>query len=148
MKAVWLEDNQLRFRNDVPAPEPGPQEALVKVSMAGICATDLELVKGYYPYRGIPGHEFVGNIVQAPDRPERVGQRVVGEINISCGKCSTCLAGRKSHCPQRTVMGIVDHHGAFAEYVCLPLPNLIPVPDSVSDDAAGKGISKLDNERN
>lgn len=136
MKAIWLEDNQLSYRNDVPLPEPKAQEALVKVSRAGICGTDLELIKGYYPFSGIPGHEFVGTIVQAPDRPERVGQRVVGEINISCGVCATCLAGRKSHCPRRTVMGIVDHHGAFAEYVCLPLANLIPVPDSVSEDAA------------
>ena len=136
MKAVWLEDNTLSYRNDVPSPEPGPQEALVQVSRAGICATDLELVKGYYPFGGIPGHEFVGAIVQAPDRPERVGQRVVGEINISCGVCPTCLAGRKNHCPRRTVMGIVDHHGAFAEYVCLPLVNLVPVPDTVSDETA------------
>ena len=136
MKAVWLENNQLSYRTDFPAPQPGPDEALVKVSLAGVCATDLELVKGYYPYRGIPGHEFVGSIVQAPGQPQRVGQRVVGEINLSCGKCPTCLAGRKSHCPQRTVMGIAGHHGAFAEYVCLPLVNLIRVPDAVSNDAA------------
>jgi threonine dehydrogenase-like Zn-dependent dehydrogenase len=136
MKAVWLENNKLSYRNDVPSPEPGPQEALVKISKAGICATDLELVKGYYPYCGIPGHEFVGTIVQAHDQTARVGQRVVGEINISCGACPTCLAGRKSHCPRRTVMGIVEHPGVFAEYVCLPLANLIPVPDSVSDNAA------------
>jgi 2-desacetyl-2-hydroxyethyl bacteriochlorophyllide A dehydrogenase len=135
MKAIWLEDHQLSYRTDVPIPEPEPQEALVKVSLAGICATDLELVKGYYPYRGIPGHEFVGRIVDAPGRPERAGQRVVGEINISCGVCPTCLAGRKRHCPRRTVMGIVDHHGAFAEYVSLPLANLIPVPDTVTDEA-------------
>ena len=136
MKAVWLENNKLSYRTDVPIPEPGLNEALVKVSLAGICATDLELVKGYYPYRGILGHEFVGRIEQAPDQPQRVGQRVVGEINISCGKCATCLAGRKSHCPQRTVMGIVNHQGAFAEYLCLPLTNLMPVPDTVSDEAA------------
>ena len=136
MKAVWLEDNQLSYRTDVPEPEPGPNEALVKISLAGICATDLELVKGYYPYSGIPGHEFVGKIVQAPDQLQRVGERVVGEINISCGVCPTCMAGRKSHCPRRTVMGIVDRHGAFAEYVCLPLTNLIRVPDTVSDEAA------------
>jgi threonine dehydrogenase-like Zn-dependent dehydrogenase len=136
MKAVWLENNKLSYRTDVPIPEPEPDEALVKVSLAGICATDLELVKGYYPYRGIPGHEFVGRIDQAPNQPQRVGQRVVGEINISCGKCATCLTGRKSHCPQRTVMGIVNHQGTFAEYLCLPLTNLIPVPDTVSDEDA------------
>ncbi len=136
MKALWLEDQKLSYRTGVPKPEPGPQEALVKVCLAGICATDLELVKGYYPYCGIPGHEFVGSIVAAPDQPQRIGERVVGEINISCGICPTCLAGRKSHCPRRTVMGIVNHHGAFAEYLCLPLDNLIRVPDTVSDDAA------------
>ena len=136
MKAIWLEEQKLSYRTEVPKPEPGPQEALVKVSLAGICATDLELVKGYYPYSGIPGHEFVGNIVAAPDQPERIGERVVGEINISCGVCPTCLAGRKNHCPRRTVMGIVNHHGAFAEYVCLPLANLVRVPHTVSDDAA------------
>jgi 2-desacetyl-2-hydroxyethyl bacteriochlorophyllide A dehydrogenase len=136
MKAIWLESKQLSCRNDVPVPEPGAEEALVKISIAGICGTDLELLKGYYPFGGIPGHEFVGNIVQAPGRPERVGQRVVGEINISCGVCPTCLAARKRHCPQRTVLGIVDHNGAFAEYVCLPLTNLIPIPDTVCDDAA------------
>ena len=136
MKAVWLENNKLSYRTDLTIPEPGPDEALVKVTLAGICATDLELVKGYYPYRGIPGHEFVGRIDQAPDQPQRAGQRVVGEINISCGKCAACLAGRKSHCPRRTVMGIVNHAGAFAEYLCLPLGNLIPVPDTVSDEAA------------
>jgi 2-desacetyl-2-hydroxyethyl bacteriochlorophyllide A dehydrogenase len=136
MKAVWLENNKLSYRTDVPIPEPGPNEALVKVTLAGICATDLELVKGYYPYCGIPGHEFVGSIVHAPDQPQRIGERVVGEINISCGVCPTCLAGRRSHCPRRTVMGIVDRHGAFAEYVSLPLANLIRVPDTVSNDAA------------
>ena len=136
MKAVWLENNKLSYHTDVPRPEPGPQEALIKVSLAGICATDLELVKGYYPYCGIPGHEFVGRIVDAPDQPQRINERVVGEINISCGVCPTCLAGRKNHCPRRTVMGIVKHHGAFAEYVCLPLANLVRVPDTVCDDAA------------
>jgi len=136
MKAIWLENNYLSYRCDVPVPEPEAHEALVKVSRAGICGTDLELVNGYYPFCGIPGHEFVGNIVRAPDQPQREGQRVVAEINISCDTCPSCLAGRKKHCERRTVLGIKNRHGAFAEYVCVPLANLIAVPDRVSDDAA------------
>jgi 2-desacetyl-2-hydroxyethyl bacteriochlorophyllide A dehydrogenase len=136
MKAVWLEDNKLSYREDVPVPEPMADEALVSVSRAGICGTDLQLLKGYYPFSGIPGHEFVGKIVQAPGQPKREGQRVVGEINISCGACPPCLAGRKTHCEKRSVLGIKNRDGAFAEYVCLPLINLIAVPDTVSDDAA------------
>ncbi len=136
MIAVWLEKNTLSLRSDVSVPEPLDGEALVKVHLAGICATDLELVKGYYPFRGIPGHEFVGSIVEAPGRPERVGERVVGEINVGCGSCVFCWAGQHRHCEQRTVLGIRDRNGAFAEYVCLPLSNLIRVPDDVADDGA------------
>ncbi len=136
MKAIWLEDNQVRCRYDAPVPEPKAQEALVKVSRAGICGTDLELLKGYYPFRGVLGHEFTGTIVQAPAQPQREGQRVVAEINISCDSCPVCLAGRKNHCEKRTVLGIKDRDGSFAEYVCVPLANLIAVPDTVSDDAA------------
>ena len=96
MKAVWLEDNKLSYRKKVPAPVPEADEALVSVSRAGICGTDLQLLKGYYPFCGIPGHEFVGKIIRAPGQPEREGQRVVGEINISCGVCPSCLAGSRS----------------------------------------------------
>ncbi len=136
MRAVWLENQSLKFRKDVPEPEPGAGEARVKVCQAGICGTDLELVKGYYPFSGIPGHEFVGEIVLAPDQPDRVGQRVVGEINVNCGACRNCLAAQPTHCENRTVLGIKNRHGAFAEYLCLPLKNLKAVPDTVSDDAA------------
>lgn len=136
MKAVWLENSVLSYRNDVPEPEPGADEALVRVNLAGICGTDLELVKGYYPFTGIPGHEFVGKIVLAPDRPERVGERVVGEINVACGTCRFCLDELPRHCENRTVAGILNRNGSFAEYLCLPLANLITVPASVSDDAA------------
>ena len=136
MRAVWLENQILSIREGIPKPEPAKNEALVKVRWAGICGTDLEMVKGYYPFKGIPGHEFVGEIVQAPAAPQRIGQRVVGDINIACGQCSDCLAARQHHCKDRRVLGIKNCNGAFAEYLCLPLQNMIPVPETVSDDAA------------
>lgn len=136
MKAIWLENNVLSFRQDVPPPTPSEIEALVRVRMAGICGTDLELIKGYYRYSGIPGHEFVGDIIEAPQQPQRIGERVVGDINVSCGTCSSCSLGQPMHCETRKILGIKGHHGVLAEYVCLPLKNLISVPDSVSDDAA------------
>jgi threonine dehydrogenase-like Zn-dependent dehydrogenase len=136
LKAIWLENNIMSYRDHLPMPNPSESEVLVKVRLAGICGTDLELLKGYHAFTGIPGHEFVGDIVQAPDRPDRVGERVVGEINVNCGACPSCLAGRPNHCEKRTVLGIKRRNGAFAEFVCLPLANLITVPDTVSDDAA------------
>jgi len=136
MKAIWLENNALRYRDDVPVPEPSPGEALVAVRLAGICGTDLELVKGYYPYTGIPGHEFVGEIVQSTVHPERVGDRVVGEINVVCGTCEPCLRRQSTHCERRSVLGIMNRHGAFAEYLCLPLTNLMTVPEDISDENA------------
>jgi 2-desacetyl-2-hydroxyethyl bacteriochlorophyllide A dehydrogenase len=136
MQALCLENNRLILRNNIPIPEPLAGEALVRVHLSGICATDLELVRGYYPYTGILGHEFVGEIVQAADAPERVGERVVGEINAACGSCETCLRGQSTHCERRTVLGIVNRDGAFAEYLRLPLKNLIPVPASIPDEAA------------
>ncbi len=143
MKALWLENNQIRLRDDVPLPAK-PGEALVKVRLAGVCGTDLELVKGYYPFTGIPGHEFVGEVVALPDGFQNreilesrwIGKRVVGEINASCGSCEQCRGGRLSHCENRTVLGITKRDGVFAEYVNLPLENLHLVPDSVSDEAA------------
>ena len=133
MKAVWLEDHQIKLA-DVQQPVR-PDEALIKIRMAGICSTDLELVKGYYPYTGILGHEFVGEVVSAPDAAW-VGQRVVGEINAVCGKCEACLNGRSTHCENRTVLGIADRNGVFAEYTSLPLKNLYRVPNSVPDEQA------------
>jgi 2-desacetyl-2-hydroxyethyl bacteriochlorophyllide A dehydrogenase len=136
MKAIWLEGNKLQYRDDVPVPEPPTGEALVAVRLAGICATDLELVKGYYPYTGIPGHEFVGEIVRAPGFEDRIGERVVGDINAACGSCEACRSDRRTHCEQRTVLGIVGRNGAFAEYLCLPSENLIKIQDTVPDHAA------------
>lgn len=137
MKALWLENRQLRLREDVPL-SAKPGEALVKVRLAGVCGTDLEMVKGYYPFTGIPGHEFVGEIVQSQETLDSglVGKRVVGEINAVCGICEQCRGGRPTHCENRTVLGILNRDGVFAEYVNLPLENLHLVPDSVSDEAA------------
>jgi threonine dehydrogenase-like Zn-dependent dehydrogenase len=133
MKALWLENNQISLR-DILQPDK-PDEALIKVRRAGICSTDLELVKGYYPYTGVLGHEFVGEVVSAPD-PAWMGQRVVGEINVACGKCEACLNGRSTHCEVRSVLGIANRDGVLAEYTTLPLENLHRVPDSVSDEMA------------
>jgi threonine dehydrogenase-like Zn-dependent dehydrogenase len=124
MKALWLENNQLQLRTEVPIPEPPPGEALVRVLRSGICNTDLELLKGYYPYTGILGHEFVGIVEQGPGH--LIGQRVVGEINAVCGECRFCRSGQPTHCENRTVLGIVNRNGAFAEYLTLPVQNFIP----------------------
>jgi threonine dehydrogenase-like Zn-dependent dehydrogenase len=136
MIGIWLEDQKLGLRDDLPVPGPGPGEALIRLSLAGICSTDLEMVRGYYPYRGILGHEFVGEVVAAPGGEAWVGRRVVGEINLTCGECRECRAGRETHCEQRTVLGIVQKDGAFAEYLTLPLRNLHHVPEGVSDESA------------
>lgn len=134
MKGLWLEEQHLQLRQDLPVPEPPPGEARVRVLQAGICNTDLELVRGYYPYVGILGHEFVGIVDQGPEAWR--GKRVVGDINASCDACSTCKAGGHHHCPHRSVLGIVERHGAFAEFLCLPVRNLYEVPATVSNDAA------------
>ncbi|HEX7976226.1 MAG TPA: alcohol dehydrogenase catalytic domain-containing protein [Anaerolineales bacterium] len=136
MQALWLEDQKPTFRDDVAIPELAQGEALVRLRLAGICSTDLEMIRGYYPFTGVPGHEFVGEVVQSPQDPAWVGRRVVGEINASCGQCEACRAGRPTHCERRTVLGISNRHGVFAEYLSLPLENLHAVPDSVPDEAA------------
>lgn len=133
MKSLWLENNKIDLR-EVPQPQK-PNEALVKIRKAGICSTDLELVRGYYPYTGILGHEFVGEVVKADDA-SWIGQRVVGEINAVCGECEQCLNGRPTHCENRTVLGIVNRDGIFAEYTSLPIANLHKVPASVPDGMA------------
>jgi threonine dehydrogenase-like Zn-dependent dehydrogenase len=134
MKGLWLENQHLELRTDIPLPEIAADEALVRVLRAGICNTDLELLRGYYPYQGVLGHEFVGIVEQGPEN--LINQRVVGEINATCGHCRYCLTGQATHCENRTVLGIVNRNGAFAEYLALPVKNLHPVPDSVSTDAA------------
>ena len=111
-------------------------EALVRVTVAGVCNTDLEIVRGYAGFEGTLGHEFVGVAESAPGAPELVGRRVVGEINAGCGRCQLCRAGDARHCPERTVLGIHGRDGAFAEYLQLPSSNLLPVPEEVTDERA------------
>jgi threonine dehydrogenase-like Zn-dependent dehydrogenase len=136
MRGLWLEGRAIRFRDDLLRPEPAAGEARVRVLMAGICNTDLELVRGYYPFTGIPGHEFVGRVEAAPGAGPWEGRRVVGEINASCGACAACAAHRRPHCERRTVLGIRGRDGAFAEWLTLPLANLHAVPDTLPDETA------------
>jgi alcohol dehydrogenase len=130
-----------------PMPKVRAGWALVRVRLAGICNTDIEILRGYHDFRGTPGHEFVGEVAEvhgtsARERDRWLGRRVVGEINVSCPAygyrpvCAFCRRGMKTHCARRTVLGIVGHDGAFAEYLTLPLENLHVVPDSVSDEQA------------
>lgn len=136
MHSLWLENQKLTFRRDIPVPVPEDGHALIHVRLAGVCSTDLELVRGYYPYTGIPGHEFVGDVVSSPTEPSWHGKRVVGEINIACGKCTMCLSGLPRHCERRRTLGIHDWNGVFAQYLVLPVANLHQVPDPISDQAA------------
>jgi len=126
MRALWLEQQRLTLRDDVPQPALSG-ETVVRVLLAGICNTDIELTRGYYPFSGVPGHEFVGEVD---------GKRVVGEINASCGSCEPCRAGRRTHCDRRTVLGIIGRNGAFAQYLSLPAGNLHAVPDNVATEEA------------
>jgi threonine dehydrogenase-like Zn-dependent dehydrogenase len=136
MMGFWLENQSLSLRTDIPRPNPESGEALIRIRLAGICATDLEMIKGYYPFTGVLGHEFVGQVVRAPGAPDWEGQRVVGEINISCGTCPACQRGDGSHCSHRQSLGIKHWPGVFAEYAQLPIRNLHPVPDNLPDDLA------------
>lgn len=133
VKALRLEPD-LKLVMDAAVPRR-PDEALVQVIAAGICNTDLEIVKGYAAFRGTLGHEFVGRVAESPD-PAIIGKRVVGEINAGCGLCELCQSGDSRHCAERTVLGIKNRDGAFAEFLSLPVRNLIKVPDEISDDAA------------
>ena len=133
MRALLFDGSEARVA-EVAEPQACDESVLVRVSLAGVCSTDLEIVKGYMQFRGILGHEFVGRVEAGP--PEWRGQRVVGEINFSCRSCPICAQGLHRHCPSRAVMGILDADGAFAELVRLPVTNLHPVPDSVADEVA------------
>ncbi len=135
MRALVL-SKTLTYRTDYPVPHPAVGEALIRVRLAGICNTDLELHKGYLDFHGVPGHEFVGIVENAPGAEAWEGRRVVGDINASCQRCPTCLAGYPTHCPNRTTLGIQGRDGAFAEYLVLPVANLYAVPDALPDDVA------------
>ena len=135
MRALHLENGKIEYITDYPKPERKAGYSLVSVIAAGICSTDLELVRGYAGFQGVLGHEFVG-IVEESDDAALVGQRVVGGINIGCMSCATCLGKGPEHCPDCIVLGIIDHDGAFADYLTLPDINLIPVPDKIPDERA------------
>jgi alcohol dehydrogenase len=134
MLAVHLENGRVEVR-DVPRPERPAGFALIRLLCGGICNTDLELQRGYYGFAGTPGHEFVGEVVEADTR-SWVGQRVVGEINLGCATCDWCRRGLGRHCPSRTVLGIVNHAGAFREYLTLPERNLRAVPEEMPTERA------------
>jgi len=135
MRGLVLEKN-LNLQTNRPKPERRPQEAIIQVLQAGICSTDLHLVKGYMDFQGVLGHEFVGVVDHAPDHASLVGKRVVGEINAACRVCQTCLQGRPTHCPNRTTLGIMGRDGAFADYLSLPVENLYLVPDRINNEQA------------
>ncbi|RMG81011.1 MAG: alcohol dehydrogenase [Chloroflexi bacterium] len=132
MRAL-LYDGQLRLA-ELPVPSTEAGQALLKIRRAGICNTDLELIKGMYGFQGVLGHEFVAEVVDGPQ--ELLGRRVVGEINVACDQCDFCYRGIPSQCRHRSTVGIHEHPGAFAEYLALKTANLHVVPDDISDDQA------------
>ena len=134
MRALYWDGRELTFNSAYRAPDAGSQSALIKVHLAGICSTDLQIFKGYMGFKGVPGHEFVGSVVEGPS--EFVGKRVVGEINFGCGQCDACRRDLSRHCPNRSVMGIVNADGAFADYVSVPVENLHLVSDNIRDEEA------------
>lgn len=134
MRALVFNKN-LNYTEDYQAPVPSKGEALIRITHAGICNTDLEITRGYMGFQGVPGHEFVG-IVEKCERKSLIGNRVVGEININCGKCPECLRNLGNHCRKRSVLGILNKDGVFAEYATLPVNNLHKLPDEVSDEEA------------
>jgi threonine dehydrogenase-like Zn-dependent dehydrogenase len=134
MRALYWDGAVLRLDSAYPSPRGDDRTALVKVHLAGICSTDLQIFRGYMGFKGVPGHEFVGKVSDGPG--EFLGRRVVGEINFACGRCDWCARGLGRHCPHRDVMGILRADGAFAEWVAVPVANLHLLPDGVSDEAA------------
>jgi alcohol dehydrogenase len=146
MLAFKVRNHQLVAAKN-PLPRLRPRWALLRVRLAGICNTDVEILRGYHAFRGVPGHEFVGEVaavagVSSKEKAKWLGRRVTGEINVSCAGygfrplCAFCRRGPKTHCARRTVLGIVNHDGAFAEYLTLPIENLHLVPEGVSDEQA------------
>lgn len=131
MQALIWDGAQLRFVTDAPEPRAQPESVLIRVRLAGICSTDLQILRGYMGFRGILGHEFVGEVTAGP--PGLCGRRVVGEINFACGRCADCQAGRRRHCPRRSVMGILGADGAFSDVLRVPEANVHLVPDGIDD---------------
>lgn len=136
MRAVVF-DNGLKLDKNYAKPSPRKGEALIKVNTIGICNTDYEITKGYMGYKGVLGHEFTGVVeeINADDK-SLLNKRVVGEINCGCGECEWCNQGLERHCPNRSTLGIWQREGCFAEYVCLPVKNLLEIPENVSDEEA------------
>ena len=136
MKAIVF-DGKLNYVEDYPVPQPEKGEALIRVILAGICNTDIEIMNGYLGFQGVIGHEFVG-IVERTDSDDNslIGKKVVGEINCGCGSCEYCIRDLQRHCPDRKTVGIAGKDGAFAEYISLPLNNLLEIPENVSDREA------------
>ncbi len=128
-------NQSLSFQPRHPEPSSALGDTLVRVRQAGVCSTDIEITQGYMGFTGILGHEFVGEVVSSPDK-NLVGQRVVGEINVVCGRCDLCQSGLANHCRERSVLGILKRDGAFADFLRLPATNLHVVPAKVDDDAA------------
>lgn len=128
------EPHNVQFVRDHPEPQPAHGEVLIRVRLAGICSTDIEITRGYMQFTGILGHEFVGTVERGPD--DLIGQRVVADINCPCGQCDLCGRGLGNHCPNRTVLGIADRNGAFADLLTIPVANCHIVPDTISDQQA------------
>lgn len=133
MKSLYFNGEDLKLDSDYE--KPNKEECLVKVNLAGICGTDLEILRGYMSYVGVLGHEFVGTVIDSPNK-ELIGKKVVGEINVGCQKCPSCRDGLERHCPNRTVLGILNRDGAFAQYLTLPEKNLHIIPKVISDKQA------------
>jgi threonine dehydrogenase-like Zn-dependent dehydrogenase len=133
MDALWIENGQLAQRQ-LPRPQPAAGEVLLQTRLAGICGTDLALLEGYSGFSGVPGHEFIAEVIEGP--AAWLGRRVVAGINLGCGACDFCRQGNPGHCRARQVVGIRDAQGAFAQYLSLPAENLLAVPDELPDELA------------
>lgn len=133
---AFVVDNGTAHLTERQTPQPGDGEALLRVLRAGICNTDLEIIRGYMRFSGVLGHEFVAEVIECPSEPAWVGKRVVGEINVPCGDCDFCHRGIVSQCRNRTTVGIDRHDGAFADYMALTTRCLHVIPEAISDDEA------------
>lgn len=138
MQALLFDGQTAKFDPRYPEPKPLPDEAIIRPLKMGLCATDMEICKGYMNFKGVLGHEFVGEVESVGNKTHKklIGQRVVGTINCVCGKCDMCLRGLREHCRKRTVLGIAGRDGCFSERFSLPVTNLLPVPDAIDDDQA------------